>query len=131
MAFDVQTTRSFQEHLAETSNGRRVSKIDLIAIIEWLNESPTRQKEFSRRHYVRNTFHHDENTDTLLVQGNSQTESARLVVIEDDIAGVVEQAHINNNHAGWDRTWNDVKASFYGIPRADVIFLLNIFTHQA
>lgn len=43
---------------------------------------------------------------------------------EDMIAEVVESAHERNGHLGWDATWRDISASYYGIMRADVIFLL-------
>ncbi|CAI6334664.1 unnamed protein product [Periconia digitata] len=42
----------------------------------------------------------------------------------DAIAGIVEIVHNNNGHAGWDTTWKKISSSYYGILRADVIFLL-------
>lgn len=48
----------------------------------------------------------------------------RIVVTDDTIADVVEFVHQAKGHAGWDVTWKDISASYYGILRMDVIFLL-------
>lgn len=46
------------------------------------------------------------------------------MVVEENIADVVEAVHSRNGHAGWDATWKDVSTSYHGILRSDVIYLL-------
>lgn len=51
-------------------------------------------------------------------------EKNRIVITDDLIVDIVESAHMQNDHLGWDATWRDVSNTYYGILRADVIFLL-------
>ena len=66
----------------------------------------------------------DENTQDLLAIAKPGEEKARLVVTEDMIPDIVENVHKENGHSGWDSTWKAVSASYYGILRSDLIFLL-------
>jgi hypothetical protein len=125
--FSSSTRTAFLNYLRENPNNRRVSQTDREIIIEWLtnpSKRPSSQKEFSRRNYVRKTFAWDEDTQTLLAIGKTSEDNRRMVVTDDVIVDVVESAHEQNDHLGWDATWRDVSASYYGILRSDVIFLL-------
>ncbi|KAK5998035.1 hypothetical protein PT974_00405 [Cladobotryum mycophilum] len=88
------------------------------------NARPSTQKEFSRRNYARKSYKWDESTQTLIAAPNKSKEKDREVVTDDMIVDIVEQVHIHNHHSGWDATWKDISASYYGIMRVDVIFLL-------
>jgi hypothetical protein len=126
--FSSTTRTAFLNYVRENPNNRRVSKADGENIIEWLtnpSKRPSSQKEFSRRNYVRKAFTWDENTQSLLAIGKTTEDKRRMVVTDDMIVDVVESAHQQNGHLGWDATWRDVSTSYYGILRADVIFLLN------
>lgn len=125
--FSSSTRTAFLNYVRENPNNRRVSQTDREIIIEWLmnpSKRPSSQKEFSRRNYVRKTFAWDEDTQTLLAIGKTSEDKRRMVVTDDVIVDVVESAHEQNDHLGWDATWRDVSASYYGILRSDVIFLL-------
>ena len=96
-------------------------------LIEWLinhEKRPSSQQEFSRRHYARKTFIWDDRTQNLLALASKIGGNNRIVITEDRIADMVELVHNNNGHAGWDATWRDIRSSYYGILRADVIYLL-------
>lgn len=125
--FSSSTRTAFLNYVRENPNNRRVSQTDREIIIGWLTnpfKRPSSQKEFSRRNYVRKTFAWDENTQTLVAIGKTSEDKRRTVVTDDVIVDVVESAHEQNDHLGWDATWRDVSASYYGILRSDVIFLL-------
>ncbi|KAK3994870.1 hypothetical protein QBC44DRAFT_321399 [Cladorrhinum sp. PSN332] len=118
---------AFLDHLKNNPNSRRVSRIEREELIEWLADRhapPSSQKEFSRRNYVRKIFVWDASGRTLAAVAKNNGGKDREVVIEDNIMDVVELVHTSNGHAGWDATWRDVSSSYYGILRADVIFLL-------
>jgi hypothetical protein len=125
-----QHTKSvFLQYLYENPNSRRVSQAENENLIRWLTDPdarPSSQKEFSRRHYVQKTFIWDEESHRLLEIAKNGGNQNREVVTEDRIAGIVEMVHERNGHAGWDATWKDVSSSYYGILRADVIFLLKM-----
>jgi len=121
------TKTAFLQYLRENPNSRRVSSTDKENLILWLidpDKRPSSQKESSRRHYIRKTFTWNEEAQVLLAIKKRDEEKYREVVTEDMIADVVGSVHENNGHAGWDATWKDVSSSYYGILRADVIFLL-------
>jgi hypothetical protein len=125
--FSSNTTSDFLNHVRENPNKRRVSQTDREVIIEWLtnpSKRPSSQQEFSRRNYVQKAFTWDESTRSLLAAGKTSEGKRRMVVTENMIVEVVQSAHEQNNHLGWDATWRDVSTSYYGILRSDVIFLL-------
>ena len=125
-AFDDETRALFLEHLRSHPSSRRLSVGQRALIIEWLTDvprRPTSQSEFSRRNYVRRAFVWDAATQTLISVGKVDGDN-RVAVTQESIVDVVEQTHINNNHLGWDATWRDVSATYYGVLRSDVIFLL-------
>jgi Integrase zinc binding domain len=127
LIFSSSTRTAFLNYVRENPNNRRVSQTDREIIIEWITNSskrPSSQEEFSRRNYVRKTFAWDENTQSLLAISKTSEDKRRMVVTDDVIVDVVESAHEQNGHLGWDATWRDVSASYYGILRSDVIFLL-------
>lgn len=128
ITFTPGTRAAFSEYLHENPNGRRVSRRDWEVTVEWLTDPskrPSSQQEFSRRNYVRKTFTWDESTRCLLATAKSDGgDKGRVVVTEDMIAEVVEAVHGENDHAGWDATWKTLSASYYGVLRADLIFLL-------
>lgn len=121
------TRAAFLQYLQENPNSRRVSSAEKEDLIQWLidpEKRPSSQKESSRRHYVRKTFTWDEKAQIPLAIAKKDEDKDRGVVTEDMIADIVGFVHENNGHAGWDATWKDVSSSYYGILRADVIFLL-------
>ena len=125
-AFDHNAKAAFAKYVSDHPNNRRVSPAERIQIIEWLAGAagkPTSQKEFSRRNYVKRTFAWDEKGQNLVAPGKNDS-GHRVVVTSEAIADVVEGVHVQNNHLGWDATWRDVSSTYYGILRADVIFLL-------
>ncbi|KAK4095705.1 hypothetical protein N658DRAFT_502360 [Parathielavia hyrcaniae] len=125
--FTPSTRTEFLSYLEENSNKRRISQLDRQGLIEWLCNShapPSSQKEFSRRNYVRKNFTWDESGQALVAVAKKSKKKDRKVVTEDEIFDVVERVHASNGHAGWDATWRDISDSYYGILRADVIFLL-------
>jgi len=127
VTFTASTKFAFLQHVHENPNSRRVSQTEKESIVEWFKDShkrPSSQQEFSRRNYVWRTFAWDENTKILLAAVKRDGMMPRAVVTEDLIADVVESVHEGNGHAGWDATWEDVSAKYYGIPRSDVIHLL-------
>ncbi|KAL8790642.1 MAG: hypothetical protein Q9213_000490 [Squamulea squamosa] len=118
---------AFLELLRDKPNKRRVSQSDKEILINLLTNSsyrPASQQEFSRRNYVRKTFRWDHDIQELFAAAKTDNETDRLVVTENMIVDIVESVHDNNSHGGWDATWKDVSASYYGILRSDVIFLL-------
>jgi hypothetical protein len=123
-----QNTKSvFLQYIHENPNSRRVSLAEKDNLIRWLTNAgarPSSQKEFSRRHYVQKTFTWDETSYILLAIAKKDGDKNREVVTEDMIPDIVELVHESNGHAGWDATWKDISSSYYGILRADVIFLL-------
>lgn len=124
--FSQNTKTAFFQYLHANPNNRRVSQTEKNNLIQWLinlDRRPSSQQEFSRRNYARKSFSWDDNTQSLLKIPSNGTKG-RMVVTEDAIASVVELVHNNNGHSGWDATWKDVSTSYYGILRADVIFLL-------
>ena len=124
--FDTETRQAFAVYLRDNENIRRVTPQDWVDILSWLtdfNRHPSDQAEHSRRHYVRRTFHWDAEGQRLVSVGPSQ-EKARLVVTTDRILEYVEYVHHNIGHLGWDATWRHISEAYYGILRADVIFLL-------
>lgn len=121
------TRAAFLQYLEENPNTRRVSSAEKENLIQWLinpDKRPSSQKEFSRRHYARKTFTWDEKAGVLLAIAKKSEDKDREVVTEDMFADIVGLVHENNGHAGWDATWKDVIGSYYGILRANVIFLL-------
>ena len=127
VTFTSSIRSAFLQHVQENPNRRRVSQTEKQSIVEWLKNShrrPLSQREFSRRNYVWKTFTWDERTQSLLAVGKREGEMPRAVVTEDLIADVVESTHEGNGHSGWDVTWEDVSAKYYGILRSDVIHLL-------
>ncbi|MCJ1307666.1 hypothetical protein MMC25_001314 [Agyrium rufum] len=125
--FSSRTKIAFLQYLQDNPNSRRVSRSEKQELINWLidpNVRPSSQKEFSRRHYVRKTFTWDERSQSLQTVARKDGEIARTLVTDDIIADTVEFVHKENGHAGWDTTWKDVSGSYYGVLRADVIYLL-------
>ena len=127
---DYSNTRAaFMQYLMDNPNARRVSpaeKESIIGCLTQLNRQnrPSSQKESSRRNYVRKTFSWDERNKTLLAVAKKDEGRDRYVVTDYEIADVVQSVHENNGHSGWDATWNDISTLYYGILRADVIFML-------
>lgn len=120
------TQLSFSLHLHGTLSRHRVTQAEKERMVQWLRAThlkPTSQKESSRRHYVRNNFRWDEESQVLFAVPK-QGRPKREVVTDDMILDIVESVHERNKHAGWDATWRDVSGSYYGILRSDVIFLL-------
>jgi hypothetical protein len=120
------TRAAFSTYLETHPNNRRVTRVEREDLIGWLTNHhapPSSQKEFSRRNYVRKTFVWDEDGQVLAAVSKDGREN-RTVITEDNIIEAVELVHNSNGHAGWDATWRDVSRSYYGIMRADVIFLL-------
>jgi hypothetical protein len=117
----------FAQYLRENPNNRRVSQPESDRWIDWIRNAAVQtstQQESSRRHYIRKTFIWDAEEQRLLAVPKVAQAQYREVVTEDRILDVVETVHRNNGHAGWDTTWEDIRRTFYGILRADVIFLL-------
>ncbi|KAH7016440.1 uncharacterized protein B0I36DRAFT_389017 [Microdochium trichocladiopsis] len=120
------TQAAFSNYLETHPNKRRVTRLEREELIGWLtnHHAPlSSQKEFSRRKDVRKTFTWDQDGQMLAAVSKNGGEK-RTVITEDCIIEVVELVHTTNGHAGWDATWRDVNHSYYGIMRADVIFLL-------
>ncbi|KAH8708498.1 hypothetical protein GQ44DRAFT_715335 [Phaeosphaeriaceae sp. PMI808] len=133
VTFTLGTRVAFSHYLCENPNNRRVSQSDKEMLIEWLtnpDRRPQSQEEFSRRNYVRKTFIWDEKSRNLLAIAKKDGGKNRKVITTDMIADIVEMVHEDNNHAGWDTTWKSVSTSYYGILRADVIFLLKQCQNQ-
>lgn len=127
VTFSQATKTSFLQYLRDHPSNRRVSPNERERLIEWLTnprKRPSSQQEFSRRNYARRTFAWDEEIHDLFVFAKNEEEKDRIVITEDMIADVVESVHERNGHAGWDATWRDISASYHGILRSDVIFLL-------
>ncbi|KAL6718384.1 hypothetical protein ACLMJK_004473 [Lecanora helva] len=125
--FDTNSRAAFLLYVKKNPSNRRVSQVDKDNMMKWItntSERPSSQQEFSRRNYVQKAFKLDENTKGLVAVGKSDEDKCRPVVTEDMILDVVESAHVQNGHLGWDATWRDITASYYGILRSDVIFLL-------
>lgn len=133
VTFALGTKVALSHHLDENPNSHRVSQSDKEVLIDWLtnpDRRPRSQEEFSRRNYVRKTFIWDEGSQTLLAIPKRDGGKNRVVITTDMIADIVEMVHEDNNHAGWDRTWEDISTSYYGILRSDVIFLLKQCQNQ-
>lgn len=131
--FTLDTRVAFLQYLCENPSNRRVSPSDKEMLLEWLTNPgrrPQSQEEFSRRNYVRKTFIWDEKGQTLLAVAKKDGGRNREVITTDMIADMVEVVHKYNNHAGWDTTWENISSSYYGILRADVIFLLKQCQNQ-
>ncbi|KAI1319258.1 hypothetical protein F5Y16DRAFT_414300 [Xylariaceae sp. FL0255] len=124
--FGPATQDALQQFCVDHPNNRRISLAEKERLVGWLTNSAQSclSHEFSRRNYARKTFTWDKETQQLFTVAKTEGDRSRLVVTCDQIVKTVTLVHQNNNHAGWDATWNDVKASYYGILRADVIFLL-------
>lgn len=126
--FDAETRAAFEAYLRANPNNRRVTQADAATILEWLNDPhkrPKDQAEHSRRNYVRRTFQWDVATQQLISVGPTDGgDKRRWVVTEDRIADAVEYIHEAILHRGWDATWRQVSQTYYGVLRADVIFLL-------
>ncbi len=117
----------FLQYIHQNPNSRRVSQTERELLIEHITSTvsqPANQRESSRRHYVRKNFIWDAEGGSLRAVPKGTQTKDREVVTMDNIVGVVEAVHRSNAHAGWDATWREVSSSFYGILRADVIFLL-------
>ncbi|PHH65758.1 hypothetical protein CDD81_1485 [Ophiocordyceps australis] len=126
-AFVPDVRLAFAKYLRDYPNRRRVSEADKSSLIKWLvntKTSPASQRESSRRHYVRKKFAWNHETKALEALAKGKSEKPRKVVIQAEIVDVIENVHGANGHAGWDATWKDVSGAYYGILRADVIFLL-------
>ena len=120
------TQLSFSVHLHGTPSSHRVTRAEKERMVQWLRAThlnPTSQKESSRRHYVRNNFEWEEESQVLFAVPK-QGRPRREVVTDDMILDIVESVHERNEHAGWDSTWRAISGSYYGILRSDVIFLL-------
>ncbi|OJJ83429.1 integrase zinc binding domain-containing protein [Aspergillus glaucus CBS 516.65] len=127
VTFSQDTKSSFLQHLRGHPSNRRISPGEKENLIEWLtnpDKHPSSQREFSRRNYARKTFIWDHETRNLLAIDKSEPGRNKIVVVEENIADVAEAVHSRNGHAGWDATWKDVSASYHGILRSDVIYLL-------
>ena len=126
--FTLATREEFSQYVRENPNNRRVSPSDKDILIGWLtNQRPSSQEEFSRRNYVRKTFTWNEANQTLRAVAKKDDSQDRVVITTDMIEDVVERVHKDSGdsgHGGWDATWKDVSASYYGILRSDVIFLV-------
>lgn len=125
--FSPATRASFLQYLHDNPNNRRISEAERLNLIGWLTNpsAPSAsQTESSRRNYVRKSFTWDKHSQTLISLGKKEGDKNRVVVTEDLILDVVERVHIDHGHPGWDTTWRAVHDSYYGILRADVIFLL-------
>ncbi|KAM4067398.1 hypothetical protein HRG_001351 [Hirsutella rhossiliensis] len=125
--FSLGARNEFVEYLRANPNARRVSETDQINLIKWLIDAttyPDSQRESSRRHYVRKSFAWDAEKQALTSLPKGEQGSIRRVVTEDKIMDVVGAVHMGNGHAGWDATWKGISSNYYGILRADVIFLL-------
>ncbi|KAL5866350.1 hypothetical protein ACKVWL_011507 [Pyricularia oryzae] len=125
--FSTTIRTEFQQYIAENPSNRRVSQSERDQFLQWLTADVTRpssQKEFSRRNYVRRSFIWDEATGDIRTTSGSNEEKNRVLITDDSIVDVVEVIHTNNQHGGWDATWNEIRKSYYGILRNDVIFLL-------
>lgn len=117
----------FLQYIHENPNNRRVSQTERKLLIEYITSTeshPASQQESSRRHYVRKSFIWDAERGSLRTVPKVAQTKDREVVMIDNIVDVVEAVHKSNGHAGWDATWRAVSNLFYGILRADVIFLL-------
>lgn len=126
-SFTSITRDYFKLYQSENPNKSRVTQSEREEIIAWLTDPskhPSSQREFSRRNYVQSTFSWDEATKRLFARPKSGAAVNRLVVSEDMIIDAVEYVHIENEHAGWDGTWKAISTTYYGVPRADVVFLL-------
>ncbi|KAM5349321.1 hypothetical protein ACJ41O_005826 [Fusarium nematophilum] len=124
--FSSETRNEFRLYLHDHPNSRRVSQSERCNILAWLTNPevrPSSQQEFSRRHYVQKTFAWDATRQTLVAVATDMKKH-RDVITEEDIVDTVEFVHLKNGHAGWDATWKGISSSYYGILRADVIFLL-------
>lgn len=127
--FSSSVREAFAQYIQQFPNNRRISQAEATTIIEWLTtrdaSKPSSQQESSRRHYIRKHFVWDSTEARLcaLVRGK-EAEAKKEVVTQDRIADMVEAIHVGNGHGGWDATWNDTTNSYYGILRADVIFLV-------
>ena len=127
LLFSESTKAEFHQYIAQTPNNRRVSQQDKETILAWLTEPfkrPTSQQEYSRRNYVQKTFSWNTSSQTIFALPKNKDGPKREMVTVEEIVATVERVHDANNHAGWDATWRDVSNSYYGILRADVIFLL-------
>jgi hypothetical protein len=127
VAFTQDTKTAFLQYSHENPSSRRLSSAERDNIVQWLidpKKRPSSQQEFSRRYYARKTFAWDDRTQSLYALASKAGGKNRMVITEDKIADVVELVHNNNGHAGWDATWKDIRDSYYGILRSDVIYLL-------
>lgn len=125
--FSPNVKTEFDEYLSQNPNNRRVSKANQDTLIRWLTDDttpPVSQQESSRRHYVKKTFAWNAQEQVLISLPKGNQGKTRRVVAEDKIMDVVGEVHESNHHGGWDATWKDVSNNYYGILRADVIFLL-------
>ena len=125
--FTEGTKAAFWQYLAANPSNRRVSPSEKVILVQWLTDPekhPCSQQEFSRRNYVKKAFYWDERTQTLVALAREGEDHHRKVITADMIVDVVEHIHRVNNHPGWDNTWKRISAEYYGILRADVIFLL-------
>ncbi|PLB46083.1 hypothetical protein P170DRAFT_439771 [Aspergillus steynii IBT 23096] len=126
-SFNESTKLQFLQYLSEHPSNRRVSSGERDTIVEWLTTARPQlssQREFSRRNYVRKAFRWTPATQSLTAVPKKGEPRERAVVTEDQIPSVVEATHEHNGHAGWDATWDNIRSSYYGILRSDVIFLL-------
>jgi hypothetical protein len=127
VTFSSSTRAIFPQYVHENPNNRRVSQAEKENLIQGLTNTdsrPSSQKDFSRRNYVRKTFAWDEKAQMLFAVAKKDEDKDREVVTADMIVDIVEFVHESNGHAGWDATWKAISSSYYGILRADVVFLL-------
>jgi hypothetical protein len=125
--FSDEDRAALEQYLRDSPNARRLTPERKGVWIQWLTNSDGRslsQTEHNQRHYIRKTFVLDPDGETISTRPREEEERARLVVTTDKIADMVEVVHVESGHRGWDATWKDVSSSYYGILRADVIFLL-------
>ncbi|KAK2052808.1 hypothetical protein LY76DRAFT_311131 [Colletotrichum caudatum] len=127
LTFGHDTKAAFSRYLEDNPNPRRVSQDEKIVIHQWLTDPEMKsssQKESSRRNYVRKTFVWDDRLQAIYALPKGSRTERREVITEDRILDIVASIHGRNGHPGWDATWKAVNDTYYGILRADVIFLL-------
>lgn len=126
-SFTSETHERFRAYLNSNPSTRRIDSSERLDIIAWLRDEdrrPSSQKDQSRRNYVRKTFACNKSDGMLRTQMKGSDQLEKIVVLQDDIIGVVQDIHEEINHAGWDATWSTLSSRYHGILRNDVIFLL-------
>jgi hypothetical protein len=109
VVFTPETKDAFSQYLLARPNERRITQEGKEITIEWLTNLD------KRPYYVQNVFTWDKENQTLKYKGKKdQTllaaakkdrDEDRTVVTTDKIADIVEDAHTESGHGGWDATW--------------------------